>query len=139
MDRVRLGIIGLGNMGSSHAAYMHALKDATLAAVCDIDATKLKKIGDRASVVRNFWLFTCPQNSSHKRSGIARLPTAVEPSRLRCEGVESSVLLPSNSAGLRSRSVECILEPLYQSTIQAWRLSPLCGCEDLFRVVAHLQ
>jgi predicted dehydrogenase len=50
MDRVRFGIIGLGNMGSVHAAYMKFVPAATLAAVCDVDEPKLKAIGDRYQV-----------------------------------------------------------------------------------------
>ena len=45
MDGVRLGIIGLGNMGSAHAAQVAAGKIAhcKLAAVCDADGSRLEK------------------------------------------------------------------------------------------------
>ena len=37
MDKVRIGIIGIGNMGSAHAKYISAgeIPNAELTAVCD--------------------------------------------------------------------------------------------------------
>ena len=52
MDKVRFGIIGIGNMGSGHAQYLYAgdIKDACLAAVCDLKQSRLdwakEKFGD---------------------------------------------------------------------------------------------
>ncbi|MBR5025801.1 MAG: Gfo/Idh/MocA family oxidoreductase [Victivallales bacterium] len=48
MDKVHLGIIGLGNMGSGHIQHLKAgqVPRCELAAVCDIDAAKLKKYPD---------------------------------------------------------------------------------------------
>ncbi len=47
MDRVRVGIIGLGNMGSAHAkAHIPKLTGVELAAVCDINPEKLKGYGE---------------------------------------------------------------------------------------------
>ena len=45
MKKVRIGVIGVGNMGSLHAAYLHEkrIPRAELAAVCDIDASKLDR------------------------------------------------------------------------------------------------
>lgn len=43
---VRLGIIGLGNMGSTHVAQMDRIRRCELAAVCDIDAAKLDRYPD---------------------------------------------------------------------------------------------
>lgn len=40
MEKVRFGIIGLGNMGKGHLAYFHELENAELTAVCDIDSSK---------------------------------------------------------------------------------------------------
>lgn len=44
MDKVRIGIIGIGNMGSGHARYISKgeVPGAVLAAVCDINPEKLK-------------------------------------------------------------------------------------------------
>src|ERR1035437_5041314 len=46
MSKVRIGVIGLGNMGSQHAQYLYnnAIEGAALGALCDIDPDKLKKI-----------------------------------------------------------------------------------------------
>lgn len=48
MDKVRMGVIGVGGMGSHHARYLRAgeVTRAELAAVCDIDPGKLKPFGD---------------------------------------------------------------------------------------------
>lgn len=51
-DKVRLGVIGVGGMGSNHAAYVRngEVRRCELAAVCDIDESKL----DRWEGVRAF-------------------------------------------------------------------------------------
>ncbi len=43
MDKVRYGIIGIGNMGSQHATYLHAgeIEGATLGAICDLKQSRL--------------------------------------------------------------------------------------------------
>ncbi|MGV3615031.1 MAG: Gfo/Idh/MocA family protein [Fimbriimonas sp.] len=56
---VRLGIIGLGNMGSAHIASMPKIRRCELAAVCDVDAAKLarypdvKRFGSSADLIRS--------------------------------------------------------------------------------------
>ncbi|NLW73860.1 MAG: Gfo/Idh/MocA family oxidoreductase [Clostridiales bacterium] len=52
MNKVRFGIVGFGNMGSTHAKNLHSGKiiDAELTAVCDIDAEKRKKASELANV-----------------------------------------------------------------------------------------
>ncbi|MHB1157192.1 MAG: Gfo/Idh/MocA family protein [Phycisphaerales bacterium] len=59
MKQVRLGVIGLGNMGSYHVAYMHEVPGVKLAAIADRDPRKLeaslKKATDNgAKDVRTF-------------------------------------------------------------------------------------
>ena len=48
MKQLRLGIIGLGNMGSTHAAWVleGKIPRCTLAAVCDRDPEKVAKYPD---------------------------------------------------------------------------------------------
>ena len=43
MEIVRFGVVGLGNMGTHHTRYLNAggVEGATLAAICDVDATRL--------------------------------------------------------------------------------------------------
>ena len=43
MDKVRIGIIGVGGMGSHHAGYLSKgeVRGAELTAVCDVDKSKL--------------------------------------------------------------------------------------------------
>jgi predicted dehydrogenase len=43
MKKVRLGIIGLGNIGMLHYGYMHEIEGAELTAICDIDESKLER------------------------------------------------------------------------------------------------
>lgn len=61
MDKVRIGVIGIGNMGGHHARYLQAgeVKRAELTALCDIDENKLKpfegvaKFADSAELIRS--------------------------------------------------------------------------------------
>lgn len=52
MDKVRFGIVGIGNMGSVHATYLHEgkIEGACLGAVCDLKQSRLdwakEKLGD---------------------------------------------------------------------------------------------
>jgi len=58
MEQVRIGIIGLGNMGSAHAKYMNSVAGAKLTAVADHEQEKidrtLENLGDEAKGVRSF-------------------------------------------------------------------------------------
>ena len=45
MDKTRLAVIGLGNMGMSHCRDIVALESADLTAVCDVDAGKASQAG----------------------------------------------------------------------------------------------
>lgn len=49
MDKVRIGVIGLGNMGSQHAQWLFdgKVQGATLAAICDTDPEKLRQFRER--------------------------------------------------------------------------------------------
>ncbi len=47
MDKVRVGVIGLGNMGSFHSSYMNSMPGASLGAICDVDPVRLKKFADQ--------------------------------------------------------------------------------------------
>ncbi len=49
MDVVRVGIIGLGGMGSNHAGYLSRgeIPGATLSAVCDVDASRLQGVQEK--------------------------------------------------------------------------------------------
>lgn len=43
---VRLGIVGIGNMGSAHVGWMPNINDVELRAICDIDESKLDRFPD---------------------------------------------------------------------------------------------
>ncbi len=48
MDKVRIGIIGVGNMGSSHVNFISEIPElAELTAICDCNPAKLEKYRDR--------------------------------------------------------------------------------------------
>ena len=44
MDQVRFGIVGIGNMGSSHVRFIGEMSNAKLTAVCDIDPGAFDRI-----------------------------------------------------------------------------------------------
>ena len=43
MEKVRIGVIGVGNMGSGHLKSIKNIKNSELTAVCDIDREKADK------------------------------------------------------------------------------------------------
>ena len=45
MKKLRVGVIGLGKLGSLHALIYSKLKNAELACVCDIDKKRAKEVG----------------------------------------------------------------------------------------------
>src|SRR5438876_2915279 len=57
MDKVRIGVIGLGNMGSHHVGYMDSLDGAVLSAVCDADPARADKIAQRFPNLAKFTRF----------------------------------------------------------------------------------
>ncbi len=50
MDKVKVGIIGVGYLGMQHARIASYLEEAELAAVADIDFKKAIEIGNRHGV-----------------------------------------------------------------------------------------
>ncbi|MDD5432365.1 MAG: Gfo/Idh/MocA family oxidoreductase [Candidatus Omnitrophica bacterium] len=44
MDKIRVGVIGVGHLGSIHAKIYKDIKNCTLAGVCDTDAKRLQEI-----------------------------------------------------------------------------------------------
>jgi predicted dehydrogenase len=54
MDQVRIGVIGLGNMGSVHVSYMDSIDGATLGAVCDANPAAADRVAQRFPKVAKF-------------------------------------------------------------------------------------
>ena len=54
MDKVRFGIVGLGNMGGGHLDYFAQLKGAALGALCDIDPEKRAKFAAKYPTIPMF-------------------------------------------------------------------------------------
>ncbi|MER3473510.1 MAG: oxidoreductase [Armatimonadota bacterium] len=50
MDRVRIGIIGVGGMGSAHAKMMSEVGEVQLCAVADVDPDVAKQVGEQYGV-----------------------------------------------------------------------------------------
>ena len=47
MKKIKIGIVGLGSMGTAHRLAIESLDDFELAAICDIEESKLKDFKDR--------------------------------------------------------------------------------------------
>ena len=47
LDPLRVGVVGVGHMGSYHVAALSELLEANLAAVCDLDAGRAQELADR--------------------------------------------------------------------------------------------
>jgi len=54
MNSVRIGVIGLGNMGSVHVSYMDSIQGATLAAVCDANSAAADRVALKFPNVAKF-------------------------------------------------------------------------------------
>ena len=50
MDKVKVGVIGTGIMGSSHINNSLVLPNVEVTAVCDIDPKALEKFNDRPNI-----------------------------------------------------------------------------------------
>ena len=59
MEKVKFGIIGIGNMGSAHVVNISNLKNCELTAVCDINPEAFKRIDEGIRAKLN--LFTDPE------------------------------------------------------------------------------
>lgn len=135
MDTVRIGVIGLGNMGSKHAKYIAngEVPEAKLTAVCDINPEKLiwakENLGDSIQVFDNLDAFF--ENAGIDGVIIANLhydhpSTAIRAFKkglhVLCEkpaGVYTKQVKPMNEAALRSGRVFGMMynqrtNPLYQ-------------------------
>ena len=59
MEKVKFGIIGIGNMGSAHVVNINNLKNCELTAVCDIDPEAFNRINE--GIRSRLQLFTDPE------------------------------------------------------------------------------
>jgi predicted dehydrogenase len=50
MNKLRVGVVGVGHLGSRHAMIYKDMDDVELAGVCDIDSNRAKEIGDALKV-----------------------------------------------------------------------------------------
>jgi predicted dehydrogenase len=50
MDKIRVGVVGVGHLGSIHAKIYKEIPNCTLAAVCDIDKGRLEQISSELGV-----------------------------------------------------------------------------------------
>lgn len=54
MQKVRFGLIGLGNIGTHHHSYFRDLEGAELTAVCDVDESKFSRIDAPVAQFRDY-------------------------------------------------------------------------------------
>src|SRR3954469_24994766 len=54
MDQVRIGVIGLGNMGSVHVSYMDQIAGGSLTAVCDANPAAADRVAQKFPSVAKF-------------------------------------------------------------------------------------
>ncbi len=47
MDSIRIGVVGVGHMGSYHVAALAELMDANLVAVADVDEDRAREVADK--------------------------------------------------------------------------------------------
>ncbi len=50
MDKLKIGIIGLGNMGATHARNLPQVENVEVVGVCDVDAERALKIGEETDI-----------------------------------------------------------------------------------------
>ena len=47
LDSLRVGVVGVGHMGSYHVAALSEILDANLVAVCDLVPSRVRELADR--------------------------------------------------------------------------------------------
>ena len=50
MNKIRVGVVGVGHLGGLHAKIYQEIKNCSLIAVCDIDETRLNQISSAIDV-----------------------------------------------------------------------------------------
>ena len=87
MKKLKVGIIGVGNIAGSHISGYKACENAEIVAFCDINETQLKKRGEEFGITNLFTdanemldkmpeidaVSVCTWNSAHKPCAIAAL------------------------------------------------------------------
>lgn len=78
---VRIGVIGIGNMGSNHANYLlkNEIENAELTCVCDIDENKLNTFNQKHPQIKTFLNFEDLINSGSVDAVIIAVPHYLHP------------------------------------------------------------
>lgn len=117
MEKVRLGIIGFGNIGSAHAhsivsGNIHGLE---LTAVCDIDQEKRKQAGTLTSMIAFFASYEDLLNSGLVDAVLIATPHYLHPI-IGVKAFEKGLhVLTEKPAGVYTRQVEQMNEAARQS------------------------
>lgn len=89
MDKLRVGIIGMGNIGTVHAKTLAGTEGVEIAALCDADASRLAEKAAVFGVRRTFTdhremlaekldaVFVCSPNAQHGAQALAALQSGV--------------------------------------------------------------
>ena len=84
-EKLKIGIVGMGNIGNVHANALKTVPGVELAAICDVDKTRLDACGDRLGVTSRFTdhadligrnidaVFVCVGNTRHREVAVAAL------------------------------------------------------------------
>jgi predicted dehydrogenase len=118
MDKVRIGVIGMGVMGTGHASYISEgkISNAVLSAVCDTDASKLeqarKNFGDQVKY------FDSPESlfDSGVADGVLIATTHYTHSELAIKALEKDLhVLVEKPAGVYTKQVREMNEAAQKS------------------------
>ncbi len=108
MDKVRFGVIGIGNMGSSHAKNLYDgnINDAVLTAVCDVDAKKREWANENLKTVEVFTDYVDMLNNAQIDAVIIATPHYLHPI-IAIESFKKGYnVLTEKPAGVYTKQVE---------------------------------
>ena len=108
MDKVRFGVIGIGNMGSSHAKNLYDgnINDAVLTAVCDVDAKKREWASENLKTVEVFTDYVDMLNNAQIDAVIIATPHYLHPI-IAIESFKKGYnVLTEKPAGVYTKQVE---------------------------------
>ncbi|MBQ7654651.1 MAG: Gfo/Idh/MocA family oxidoreductase [Clostridia bacterium] len=112
MNDIRVGVVGIGNIGSMHATnlYSKKIKGASLAAVCDIDPQKKVWAKEHLKGVEFFDSFEQMITSGKIDAVIASVPHPLHPVVAECGFKNGLHVLSEKPIGVTTKSAEKLNE-----------------------------
>lgn len=110
MDTVRIGIVGIGNMGSAHAANIFAgnIKGLTLGAVCDIDPEKRRWAQEQLPGVSVYERYTDMLDSAGLDAILVAVPHYLHPEVCAAGFAHGLHVLSEKPAGVYTNQVKAM-------------------------------